>query len=284
MDNTLDEKSSALIHEHGGKEIFDDLTAGSRGLVPEELAPYVAQRLVHTSYIPRPLSTLQLSRIHTGVSSIDNALHGGLPTAGALVEIHGASSTGKTQLCLHLAALNGCGTVYAVTSGRFPAARFEQIAGEDALRRTYIESVRDVQALEHWSLHRLPHLLRTTRARIVIIDSIAALYRPAFERGTEIERAKSLTTVAAALKAAVTEVDGVVIAVNQVSARPGRTTTVPALGPAWARCCNLHIELSRRPRHSTRRFRLLHSSFAPECTAYFNIVESGIESANEDEY
>ncbi len=282
VDTTLGEQASTLILEHGGTALLEDLTAGYRELVSEELAPSVVRRLALTSYRPRPLSSFQLNRIQTQVLSIDSALKGGFPTGGTLVEVHGASSTGKTQLCLHLAATNTCGAVYAVTSGRFATARFAQIARDDALRRTIVEHVRDVQALEHWSQFRLPHILRTTGARIVIIDSIAALYRPAFERGTEIERAKSLATVIAALKAATAEVDGVIIAVNQVSARPGRSSTVPALGAAWARCCNARIELSRIPHRTARRFRLLHSSFAPETTAYFSITESGLAAAEED--
>lgn len=288
-DDRLEDEASTLIQEHGAQALLDDMSAAYPELVSTELLPFVAQLLLGAEGVARPLSLLleaSDSRLSTGVQSIDTILGGGLPLTpgGMLVEIHGAAASGKTQLCLQICA-GGAGSIYAVTAGVFPVSRFTQIAPKTAQRATTIELVRDVRALEDWAANRLPWLLRTTRARVVIVDSIAALYRPAFARGSEIERARSLAATAAALKSAAAAARAVVICVNQVSSQPGRPAPVPALGQAWARCCSTRLEISRtRGRSAVRRVRVLHSSFRPSgAVAYFTIGPGGLSSADEDD-
>lgn len=282
-DAHFEEEAAALIDTHGVQELIDDISGGSHTLVSVEVAPYVTRVLLANACVVRPLSMLasHATQLRTGVESVDALLGDGVPS-GMLVEIYGAAGTGKTQLCMQLCTSSG-GAIYCVTAGAFPARRFAQIASEDVQRRTVVETVRDVKELEDWASWRLEWLLRKTRAKIVVIDSIAALYRPAFARGSEIERAQSLTTTAAALKATTAKSGAALLCLNEVASRPGRQLIVPALGQSWARCCGTRLELTRTPgRLGTRRIRVKHSSFLPSGKeAYFSITAAGLSSAND---
>eukprot|EP01137_Pigoraptor_chileana_P001632 Opistho-2@39529 len=123
---------------------------------------------------------------------------------------------------------------------------------------------------------RLPALLSRTNVRLVVIDSIAALYRAhmaeefvdgeAHLKSSSISRAKSLGTLGARLKAISDEYHVPIVCVNQVSdafnkdgdnecerqgdaendPRLGHTTAViPALGLVWSAALNVRLMLRR---------------------------------------
>ncbi len=259
---------AALVLQHGADALLAELAAPHRALIPPAIVPHLAEWFLDGAAAPRPVSSFSSptrSRLRTGIASIDAALHGGLPLSpgGMLVEVHGSAAAGKTQFCLQLCAGGDVRAVYVVTAGRFPGARFRQMARPKALDAVIVEKVSDVDGMETWAEMRLPWLLRTTGARLVIVDCIASLYRPAFERGAEIERARSLVRVTALLKEATAAMQGVVVCVNQVSARPGKARPIPALGGAWGRCCNTRLEVRRELGAEKRRcVTVMHSSFA----------------------
>ena len=92
--------------------------------------------------------------------------------------------------------------------------------------------------------------------KLVIIDSIAALFRHEFNADESIQRAKSLWRQANSLKL-LSERNVAVVVINQVSDLfhdtpimgtnlvPSSRKVVPTLGLTWSNCVNTRVQLSR---------------------------------------
>lgn len=133
--------------------------------------------------------------ITTGVGAIDAMLGGGL----AVYDVHefaGEFGSGKTQLCHQLSVTVqlppshgglGASAVYVDTEGTFSPERIEAIAArfgvEDPLANIYVVRPLSVDELEEFVVRELPRLLKNG-SRLVVIDSVIALYRAQF-RGRE---------------------------------------------------------------------------------------------------
>ncbi len=131
----------------------------------------------------------------TGVSSIDALTGGGL----AVYDIHefaGEFGSGKTQLCHQLAVTVqlppsrgglGGGVVYIDTEGTFSPERIESISArfgvEDPLSNIYVFRPLSVDELEEFVVRELSRLVKGG-SRLIIVDSVIALYRAQF-RGRE---------------------------------------------------------------------------------------------------
>lgn len=184
------------------------------------------------------------------------------------------------------------GAVLAFTEGPPPMKRMRQIdaalcasremGAGTLLGKVVVEEVRSVDQLLDWARHRLPYLFRKTGATVVVIDSVAAVYRPEFDDA--ISRAGHLVALAAALKKAAADVGGVCVCINQVSQSVGfdggLSKTVPALGAAWANCVDTRVFLRRGRVGGEIRFaKVLHSSFVPSTAgdgAEYRVAEEGI--------
>lgn len=128
---------------------------------------------------------------------------------------------------------------------------------------------------------RLGYLLRTTGARVVIVDSIAAVYRMEFE--DPLERALHLGRVAAGLKQEVGKVDGVCVCVNQVTRKIGSEgggLNAPALGRVWGGCVEHRIELRRWA--SRRVFRIVESCCWEQGEVGFVVSADGVVAEGRD--
>lgn len=244
--------------------------------------------------------------LHTGCQSLDNLLGGGIHMdAPAIFEVSGAASAGKTQLMMQLALMCASPTavggldaysIYVSTEGSTPFSRFWFLSqslvsrlslpeGTVLAKRVIIERVHTSESLLHWATWRLPYLLRKTGARLVIIDSIAALYRSDFNDA--VLRANHLTLLVRAIRVALIPANAVCVCVNQVSQAPDRFSgnldkTVPALGASWSNHVSTRVFITRRM--ATRReAQILHSSYLPHDggKAMFLIVQEGIVSLDE---
>ena len=146
----------------------------------------------------------------------------------------------------------------------------------------------------------LPHLVKRRGVRLVVIDSIAAVYRADFAYNEGVKRASSLFGVASRLRR-LGDVHGCcIIIVNQVSdvldraaaasaavagygRDYGRRTrgrlVVPALGLAWANCISTRIMVTRGHERGTGGgVRTMHVIFAPHLpqgTCKFRIDSAG---------
>jgi len=169
-------------------------------------------------------------RLSLGCQILDGFLCGGILREG-ITEITGESSSGKTQICLQLClsvqlpqehgGLGG-GAVYISTEDVFPSKRLHQLTqsfaeGEASLTdNIFIEHAADVDDLRNIITHRLPVLLNRGGIKLVIIDSIAALFRVEYSLGETSKRAKILRSFGAQLHKLSNLYSIPVVCVNQV--------------------------------------------------------------------
>jgi len=204
----------------------------------------------------RPLTAKKTRRVaKIGVSAFDEALGGGFPGHG-ICELSGFAGTGKTQMCLALAA-EACrsGTVYYVyTEGPFPIERLSQMEDDSGrLENIIVESVTSIPMLYHVIGSKLPKLAEALEdaederdpLTLVIIDSIAAWFRG--EEDFKF-RANTLFKISSLLKRLAEDYNFSVVVTNHVVAGENHLLS-PALGEAAA-CCWAHaFSLWRTDRH-----------------------------------
>ncbi|KAL6074484.1 DNA repair protein xrcc3 [Balamuthia mandrillaris] len=239
-------------------------------------------------------------RLSTGCPRLDEVLGGGFLTR-QLTEIAGESGSGKTQLCLQAclqvqASLQEGGlagaALYVATEPNQklyttrllglleenPRWQRSQVvthtAGTeeeegDPLQHVIFYNCKSLAQLWRLLLTELASLIPARHVRLLVIDSIAALYREDFGTDQTAERARVLFSHAALLKQIADNFNMVVLVVNQVSAYfPSSSSTlgttsffdlssaspsssskvVPALGLAWSNCINVRLLCSKTSR------------------------------------
>lgn len=181
---------------------------------------------------------------------------------GRVVELAGESGAGKTQLALQLAidvqrAVDGAEAAYVCTEGPFPSTRFEELAAAAAAAGTGGRRGRGAGAAFGERLHvrnagatarRDIRVLfgeterlcaeRRGAVRLVVVDSIAALFRGEYARSEAVERAAVLADVARALHRIAAR-GACVLVLNQVtdvldSDVPGDAGREEQTLPVWA--------------------------------------------------
>ncbi len=124
----------------------------------------------------------------------------------------------------------------------------------------FVESVATPQKLWELSEQRLPQLLNNSFVKLIVIDSIAGLFRSEFSNEESIERSKLLWKQANQLKLLSDTFNVPIVIVNQVSDLFSRDSNnnnfhfgqasvtakkIPALGLAWSNCINTRVLLER---------------------------------------
>lgn len=231
-------------------------------------------------------------RLTTGCSVIDSHLRGGLLVQG-ITEIAGISAAGKTQLCLQLCVtvqlpvdaggLAG-GAVYVCTEDAFPNKRLLQLSESFAARHShiglttrritdniYIEHAATISALNVLLNFKLPSLLAEKCIRLVVIDSLAALFRVEFSHEQISERAQLLHCVGSQLRGFADQYGVAVVCVNQVTSEVGGGVK-PSLGLAWANNITMRLIMHRdeilhnseaMQEEASPPLRTLHMAFSP---------------------
>ena len=221
------------------------------------------------------------SFLTTGCENIDSFLHGGIPCFG-ITEIYGAAGSAKTQLCLQLAlnaqlpdslgGLNNSGVVYINTEGAFPVTRMAELvrhfqmkysvySQENPMDNIVVESVLDPDALFRCLNVRIPALVDEvgkSRIRLIILDSVAAVFRADFDVGEFQERAVELRKTGAVLHKLAESLRAAVVVVNQETTSLALGQNVPALGLTWTNLVTTRLRLSR-----VGKDRFLDVNFAP---------------------
>lgn len=195
------------------------------------------------------------------MNSLDELLKGGL-YPGQLCELCGPSSSGKTQLCLTIAAnvvvQSDIIVWYFDTKRDFSKFRYEEILKarnfrqeviEDLLQRTkvcHICSSHDLIRI----LRKLVTLYKTEQNRVsferrkfplVIIDSLPAIiFKVTRAHQSDLETTYELDDLAEACRFLTRECDAIVVTVNSVtrwnsSNQMDPTVIRPALGRYWTR-------------------------------------------------
>lgn len=245
-------------------------------------------------------------RLSLGCQILDGFLHGGILREG-ITEITGESSSGKTQICLQLClsvqlplehgGLGG-GAVYISTEDVFPSKRLHQLThsfakGEASLTdNIFIEHAADVDDLRNIIMHRLPVLLNRGAIKLVIIDSIAALFRVEYSLGETSKRAKILRSFGAQLHKLSNLYSIPVVCVNQVSDviqteknrwMSGNKAVIPALGMAWSSMVTVRLMLSRTEQLLQdngliikRHLRVVFAPHLPSSSCVFYVDAAGV--------
>ncbi|XP_022183825.2 DNA repair protein RAD51 homolog 4 [Nilaparvata lugens] len=129
------------------------------------------------------------AKINTGIKKLDDLLEGGMLT-GNIYEICGLSGIGKTQLCFTIAShvtTNLKQPVYYVdTKHDFSSQRILQIMRthhfndmeiQAAMENLKVTRVNDIYEMITF-LHSLGSMLENMPCRLIIVDSITALFTP----------------------------------------------------------------------------------------------------------
>ncbi|XP_034555249.1 DNA repair protein XRCC3 [Notolabrus celidotus] len=232
----------------------------------------------------RPITALALRdeqpslRLSLGCPVLDELLRGGLPVGG-VTELSGESGAGKTQLALQLClsvqypvqqgGLDS-GAVFISTEDTFPSRRLQQLIREQPSLRSdvpqslidtiefsnniYIEHAADLESLQVCVTRRVPLLLTRGKARLLVVDSVAALFRSEFQASDWLERHKQLISFSSKLHHLSQEHNTPVLCVNQVtdvfsdsdnSLGPQSSSVSPALGLAWANQVMVRLMMRR---------------------------------------
>ncbi|OIV98246.1 hypothetical protein TanjilG_14835 [Lupinus angustifolius] len=239
---------------------------------------------------PENLLHLRTQKCSVGCPTLNHFLNGGIP-CNSITELVAESGSGKTQLCLQLALSAqlplshgglSASSLYIHSEFPFPIRRLRQLSL--TLRSTYPHLFRSidpcdsvfvrgvysadefVQLIPIIELHILNSKFRLP-VRVIVVDSIAALFRSDFENtGSDLRRRSSLFfKISGALKSLAKRYGLAVMVTNQVvdmiggacqgitGMRIGNLSELyssgrqicPALGLAWANCINSRLFLSR---------------------------------------
>ncbi|KAG1653650.1 DNA repair protein XRCC3 [Nymphon striatum] len=248
-------------------------------------------KIVSKKYMLRPASTaLEVLRGHcsnvfrvnmlsTGCDILNAMLDGGLSSVG-ITELVGESSCGKTQICLQLSLaaqlpkkFNGINSavVYICTEDAFPTERLLEISQK--FRNRYGDEIKDIKFGDNVFIYQvgdmdclwncieknLPNLLASKNVGLIIIDSVAALFRVEFDISQNIDRSRKIQQLGASLKRLISKYQVIICCVNQISANVSSdnsnifksandSNVVPALGVTWSNIVSTRLFIKRTER------------------------------------
>ncbi|KAJ0064026.1 hypothetical protein NL108_016725, partial [Boleophthalmus pectinirostris] len=126
--------------------------------------------------------------------------------------------------------------VYVCTEDLFPSPRLQQMISEQSFLRqdvpldqipknlsdrVFVEHVSDLASLLSCLSRRVVLLLSRRLVRLVVVDSVAALFRSEFEASDWLRRHRQLLAVSSALRRISRQFNAPVLCINQVRPRPG---------------------------------------------------------------
>ncbi|XP_050765115.1 DNA repair protein RAD51 homolog 4 isoform X1 [Gymnogyps californianus] len=188
----------------------------------------------------------------TGSPRLDQLLDSGLYT-GEVTELMGAPGSGKTQVCLGIAASVSLGlkqhVLFLDSTGGFTASRLYQMLRArtedeeeqmEALQRIQVVRVFDIyemlsalQELRDHLSQQVEVVSSTGPLKIVVIDSVSAVIYPLLG-GKQSEGLAIMMQLARELKTLAREFSLAVVVTNQVTRDSSTGPLKPALGRSWS--------------------------------------------------
>ncbi|NXN10956.1 RA51D protein, partial [Indicator maculatus] len=187
----------------------------------------------------------------TGSPSLDQLLDSGLYT-GEVTELMGAPGSGKTQVCLGVAASVSLGLkqhlLFLDSTGGFTASRLCQMFGaraEDKEEQAALQRVQVVRVFDVYEMLRALQELRDRLSqqvvssagalRLVVIDSVSAVIYPLLG-GRQSEGLAIMMQLARELKTLAREFSLAIVVTNQVTRDSSSSSgpLKPALGRSWS--------------------------------------------------
>ncbi|XP_057271488.1 DNA repair protein RAD51 homolog 4 isoform X2 [Pezoporus wallicus] len=184
----------------------------------------------------------------TGSPSLDQLLDSGLYT-GEVTELMGAPGSGKTQVCLGIAASVSLGlkqhVLFLDSTGGFTASRLYQMLRAQE-EEEQLEALQRIQVVRVFDIYEMLSALQELRERlsqqvvssmsplkIVVIDSVSAVMYPVLG-GKQSEGLAIMMQLARELKTLAREFSLAVVVTNQVTRDSSTGPPKPALGRSWS--------------------------------------------------
>ncbi|XP_073815138.1 X-ray repair cross complementing protein spindle B isoform X2 [Musca autumnalis] len=175
---------------------------------------------------------MKWSRLSFGCDSLDKCTRGGIVTRG-ITEICGVAGSGKTQLLLQLSLMSqlplefgglAAGVAFICTEHTFPSKRLYELSKIFAqkypalninyLANVHVQQIHNSEQLLKCCSDHLPTLMTSERIRLIVIDSVAAVFRTYTDL---IQRARDMRKLANCLLNLGDRYNCAVICVNQVA-------------------------------------------------------------------
>jgi len=230
-----------------------------------------------------------MDKLPSGSKILDKLLDGGYES-GIITTIYGPSGSGKTNLCI-LCAINasrlGFKVIYVDTENNFSVERFRQICSSIGL--DHLKTINNMVFFKPSSFEEQKKAFEklkdsiTGKTGVVIVDSIAMLYRLEFGKTEQIyELNRDLGKQLGDLKRIASEKKVPVVITNQVYADFEEKDKVSMVGGdllKYASKCL--IELQATPSGNRRAIIRKHRSIEADKEILFKIVEGGILGTTE---
>ncbi|BDA46231.1 DNA repair protein RAD51 homolog 4 [Coccomyxa sp. Obi] len=223
------------------------------------------------------LATLRSTRLlPSGCESLDKGLLKGGLREGHHTEVAGESGSGKTQLCIQMAAqtaLRGERVIYIDTDGSFSGRRFaaihERLSGGNP-GADLVAALRCVDLFRVYDLHSLLELLSALQARLkddqsgqlvalLVIDSLSFLVAPMLS-SAEVNGHALMVCLGRLVKQIAQRFSLVALTTNHIVG--GYEDVRPALGETWKAQAHLRLVLTCKG-PTLRKATLAACSIAP---------------------
>ncbi|XP_059283383.1 DNA repair protein XRCC3 homolog [Lycium ferocissimum] len=250
------------------------------------------------------LTPIPTQKCTLGCPILDGLLNGGIP-CNSITELVAESGCGKTQISLQLlltaqlpVSLGGLSStsLYLYSESPFPLRRLHQLSSSFPTLKNPLDNIltHPLHSAHHLFdvLSQLDSFLLSSPIKLIVIDSIAALFRFEFENNPRDLKQRSglFFKISSKLKEQARRFGLAVVVINQVvdvmddsdGLRIGNSTCLytserkvsAALGVSWANCVNTRLFLSRNEERidqevigddcfATRTRRFIRVVFAP---------------------
>ncbi|MFB6100076.1 MAG: DNA repair and recombination protein RadB [Candidatus Nanohalobium sp.] len=221
---------------------------------------------------------MKVERVSTGSEHLDRFLNGGLEK-GIVNNVYGESGSGKTNLCVQVAAHvaeNGGKVAYIDTEAGFSPERFLQMSNEEALDNILIRSPTDFEQQEE-AIESLEETVEEEDVELVIVDSAVSLYRLKVNGDNASEINNQLSGQLSQLTKIAREHNIPVLITNQVytSFDEGNMEIVGKDVPKyWSKCL---LKLSDKGKNLRQMEIAKHRSLPEGKKIQFKITDDGLE-------
>ncbi|XP_002070607.2 DNA repair protein XRCC3 [Drosophila willistoni] len=273
-------------------------------VLKDAAAKWLAETPMSADSLFKPLANVRWSRITFGCPALDRCTGGGIVTRG-ITEICGASGVGKTQLLLQLAVcvqlplhLGGLarGVAFICTEDAFPSRRMLEISkvfearypkeNLNFLANVFVEQQFEVKPLLECVSNRLPQLMQQHAIGLIIIDSVAAIFRLFTDYD---ERTRDMRRLANDLLTYADKYNCAVICINQMTSSSATRDDkpmqdIPCLGLQWAHLGRTRLIVSKVPKQhrlgdqliTVRKLEIMYSPETPNNVAEFLVTSEGV--------
>lgn len=216
-------------------------------------------------------------KLPTGSKCIDELLSGGIET-GCVTQVYGESGTGKTSFCLMLSYTTARDhkVAYIDTEG-LSGERIGQIFQDrEILKNVFIYEVFDFRQ-QSTAIREVSKLVKSENVKLIVIDSLTALYRSELEdEKRQLKMKRELTSQLTFLLGIARKHDLAVVFTNQMFTDVDSGQIRPLGGPSIDHLSKTILSFEKSG--SERIARLIKHRSRPEgIYCFFKITDRGIE-------